>query len=139
MNKLLEFLMAHFSYMYNDLGCRFADSLVRGPDAVLVFECDELRIRFVRDRSQIFADFQNSRRGAKNCWYSFGVVGQLVTGDVGGSEELDSNGAVYIRQHFSEIKNLFSRQNAHQTEKKLAEFEQARGERLFGIPRPPIR
>ena len=109
MNKLLEFLMTNFSCLYNDLGCRFADSQVRGPDAVLVFESDDLRIRFVRDRSQIFADFQSNRRDARNRWYSFGVVRQLLTGDVGGSEELDSNKTIYIRQHFSEIKNLFSK------------------------------
>jgi hypothetical protein len=107
MNKLLEFLMTNFSYLYNELGCRFADSQVRGPDALLVFESNDLRIRFVGDRSQIFADFQSNRRGARNRWYSFGVVRQLLTGDVGGSEELDSNKAIYIRQHFSEIKNLF--------------------------------
>jgi hypothetical protein len=132
MNKLLEFLMTHFSFLYNELGCRFVDSQVHGPNAVLVFESDELRIRFVRDRSQIFADFQNIRRGSKNRWYSFGVVRQLLTGDVGGSEELDSNKAAYIRQHFSDIKSLFSKHDTHETEKKLVEFEHARGERLFG-------
>ncbi len=132
MNKLLEFLIENFSYLYNELECRFSDSQVHGSNAVLVFEIDELRLRFVRDRSQIFADFQNKRRGAQNRWYSFGVVRQLVTDDVGGSEELDGDKALYIHQHFSEIRDLFSKVNASKTEKKLDEFEHARGERLFG-------
>ena len=60
MNKLLEFLIAHFSFVYDELGCRFADSQVHDPNAVLVFEVDELRLRLVRDRSQIFGSSAES-------------------------------------------------------------------------------
>ena len=132
MNKLLEFVIARFSYLYDGCGCKFADSQVHGPNAVLVFETDELRIRFVRDRNQIFVDFQNKRRGAQNRWYSFGVVRQLLSDDASGSEELDADKAQFIQHHFPEIKELFSDANARATEKRLAEFERARGERLFG-------
>lgn len=132
MTKLLEFIIAHFTYLYDDLGCRFTDSQVHGPNAVLVFEVDELRLRFVRDRSQIFLDFQNKRRSSRKRWYSFGVVRQLTTGEVGGSEELDAEKASYIHQHFTEIKSAFTNANATETEKTLKKLEHERGERLFG-------
>ncbi len=132
MNKLLEFLITHFAYLYDELGCRFTDSQVHGPNAVLVLEVDELRLRFVRDRSQIFADFQSKRRGSGNRWYSFGVVRQLIAGEVGGSEELDADKASFVRVHFSEIKHAFAAENVKQSENALKQFENERGERLFG-------
>ncbi len=132
MNKLLEFIIAHFGYLYDELDCRFADSQVHGPNAVLVFEVEELRLRFVRDRSQIFVDFQNRRRGSRNPWFSFGVVRQLITGEIGGSEEMDAEKALYIHRQFSEIKSAFADVNAKETEITLKKLEHERGERLFG-------
>lgn len=132
MTKLLEFIIANFAYLYDDLGCRFADSQVHGPNAVLVFEVDELRLRLVRDRGQIFADFQNKHRDSRSRWFSFGVVRQLITGEVGGSEELDAEKASYIHQHFTEIKRAFADANVAETENTLKKLEHERGERLFG-------
>ena len=132
MTKLLQFIITHFAYLYEELGCRFADSQVHGPNAVLVFEVDEVRLRLVRDRSQTFVDFQNKCRGSKNRWFSFGVVRQLLTGHVGGSEELDAEKAKYIYEHFDEIKNIFANANASETEKALKKLERERGKRLFG-------
>jgi hypothetical protein len=132
MNKLLLFLMENFSFLYEECGCRFADSQVYEPNATLVFEVDDLRLRFVRDRSQIFVDFQNKRNAAQQRWYSFGVVRQLLTGEIGGSEALDGDKARFIRQHLGDIKQLFSGATVKDTEKKLTGFEHARGERLFG-------
>lgn len=132
MNQLLEFLVAHLSFLYNEYECRFADSLVHGPNAALVFESHHLRLRLVRDRSQLFADFQHKRRTSSDRWYSFGVVRQLVTSDIGGSEELDREKATYIREHFHDIKEAFSSERIADTEKLLRTFEHERGERLFG-------
>lgn len=132
MNQLLELLIKHFSFLYDEYECRFADSQVYGPDAMLVLESGNLRLRFVRDRSQMFVDFQHKRRKLSNQWYSFGVVRQLVTSDVGGSEELDSEKAEYIRAHFLKIKAAFSSERLKVSERDLANFEQERGERLFG-------
>jgi hypothetical protein len=132
MSKLLEFIIAHLAYLYDELGCRFADSQSHGANAVLVFEVDELRLRLIRDRGQIFADFQNKRQGSGNHWFSFGIIRQFVTGEVGGSEELDVDSARYIYEHFSDIKAAFSSKNVKKTEAALAEFELDRENRLFG-------
>ncbi len=132
MNQLLELLIAHFSFLYDEYECRFVDSQVYGPNAVLVLESEHLRLRFVRDRGQIFADFQHKRRKLSNRWYSFGVVRQLITGDVGGSEEIDSEKAGYIRENFLKIKDAFSPERLAGTERDLTNFEHERGERLFG-------
>jgi len=98
--------------------------------ALVVLECNELRLRFVNDRGQFFADFQQ-RHSPEDQWYSFGIVRQLLTGEISG-EELDGDAASYIFQHFNEISEIFSAARARDTERALVDLERQRGDRLFG-------
>lgn len=132
MNELLNFILSNCSFLHNEFGCRIVDSETDGFNALLVFERDALRLRFVRDRGQFFADFQNSRRRANSRWYSFGIVRHLITGDIGGSDVLNEKNVLEMRSHFSNLLALFNDGNVNETERKLALLEHERGERLFG-------
>lgn len=132
MNELLQFIMRHFSFLYNELGARFADSQVRGPDALLVLEVGGLRLRFVRDRDQIFLDFQHARLPRSDDWFSFDVVRQLVTGTIHDDAVMDDAKAGFVQANIEEISSAFSKARHQATENTLHQYEAARAKRLFG-------
>jgi len=132
MSELLTYLVTRLSFLYNDYGARFVDSQVRGPHATIVFEAGQLRLRLVRDRSQIFVDFQSVENPSDDDWFSFDMIRQLLTGEVVDSAEMDDSKAQFIGDHFEAIVEAFQSTNRKETEKKLHEYEHARAERLFG-------
>jgi hypothetical protein len=132
MNELLTYLIARLSFLYNEYGARFINSQVRGPHALLVLQADNIRLRLVRDRSQLFVDFQSSEGSSADDWFSFDMVRQLLTGTIVDSAEMDDEKAQFIHDNFSAIVEAFSAAKREQTENKLHEYERARAERLFG-------
>ncbi|MBN1852517.1 MAG: hypothetical protein JW829_07320 [Pirellulales bacterium] len=131
MNELLTYLVSRLSFLYNQYGARFVDSQVRGPHASIVLEAYELRLRLVRDRSQIFVDFQSSENPSEDDWFSFDMIRQLLTGEIVDSAEMDDEKAQFIDDHFREIVDAFIPSRRKETEGKLHEYEHARAERLF--------
>jgi len=132
MNELLSYLIAHFSFLYNDHGARFVDSQVDGPHASLVLEMNDLRLRFVRDRSQLFLDFQSRHRPSDDDWFSFDIVRQLITNEIVDSAELDESKVEFVERNLAEIANAFSELKRQETEKTLHKYEHGRAARLFG-------
>ncbi len=132
MDELLLFLVRNLDFLCRDYGARFRDSAVSGPDALLILEMNDLRLRLVRDRSQLFLDFQSSHQRSRNEWFALDVVRRLITGEVLDSAELDEAKCVFLKEHMTKIANAFSRRNCEQTEKELHRFEEERAKRLFG-------
>jgi hypothetical protein len=132
MNELLQFIMRHFSFLYDELGARFVDSQVHGINALLVFELPDVRVRFVRDRDQILMEFQHNRRPPSNEWFSFDVVQQLITGTIHDDAVMDRSKAEFVKAKFAEIADAFSKARHRATEKTMHEYEEARANRLFG-------
>ena len=132
MNELLNFLISHFAFLYDSFGAQFVGSQVHGSNATLVLESADIRLRFVRDRGQLFLDFQSSHYQCKDEWFSYDVVQQLITKEVEDSALLDEKKANFIKHNFQNIAEAFSKINCHETEKTLHEYEKARATRLFG-------
>jgi len=132
MNELLTYLVTRLSFLYNDYGARFVDSQVSGPHALLVLQAGELRLRLVRDRSQLFVDFQGREKPSDDDWFSFDIIRQLLTGDIADSAEMDDEKVQFIHDNFSVIVDAFSPGKREETEKKLHKYEHERAERLFG-------
>ena len=132
MNELLTYLVTRLSFLYNDYGARFVDSQVQGPHAVIVLEAGPLRLRLVRDRDQIFVDFQSAENSSEDEWFSFDVIRQLLTGEVVDSAQMDDDKARFIQDHFQEIVETFQPTRRNETERTLHEYERARAKRLFG-------
>ena len=132
MNELLNFLISNFAFLYNDYDARFTDSRVQGLNAMLVLEMSDLRLRFVRDRSQLFLDFQSNQQPQEDNWFSYDVVRQLITKEIVDSALLDEKKAKFVRDNIKVIAKAFSEKNKLATEKTLHKFEKARAKRLFG-------
>jgi 3-isopropylmalate dehydratase small subunit len=133
MEEILRYLMKHCSFLYSPNRFRFVDSGSSESfgNAFLVLEHEELRLQFVKDRGQIFLDFQPTSKNHKGEWFSIDIIKQMVTGEIETSAEMDSEKAEFLKTNLDEIKLLFSTANMEATIKKLRELECARAKRLF--------
>jgi len=125
--------MKHCSFLYSPNRFRFVDSGSSESfgNAFLVLEHKELRLRFVKDRGQIFLDFQPTSKNRKGEWFSIDIVKQMVTGEIETSAEMDSEKRKFLKTNLDKIEQLFSSANREGTIKKLKELERARAKRLF--------
>ena len=71
MNKLLQFIVGYFSFLYDDLGADLSilKSAAWGT-APLILEIGDLRLRFVNDRGDILLDFQHAGHTPDEKWFS---------------------------------------------------------------------
>ena len=135
MKDILQFLMAYCSFLYENNRFKFVDSRVAssfGGDAFLVLASDSLKIRFVRDRGQLFLDFQSLQHGKEADWFSIDVLHRLVTGEKQESAELTGDYASFLRENLEEIESRFSSDRLTDTVKELRKLEQTRAKELFG-------
>ena len=131
--EILKLLMKHCSFLYSQKKFRFVDSDVSESfgNALLVLEHENLRLRFVKDRDQIFLDFKPANKKGEKYWFSIDIVKQLVTGRIEDSAELDSEKAVFLKTNIDEIEQLFSTTKTEDTIKKLKDLERDRAKVLL--------
>jgi hypothetical protein len=134
MEEILRYLMKHCSFLYAPNQFRFDDSgsSESFENAFLVLEHEDLRLKFVKDRGQLFLDFQPTSSKRKKDWFSIDIVKQMVTGNIEPSAEMDTEKAMFLKNNLDEIEQLFSTANLENTIKKLKELERQRAKRLFG-------
>jgi hypothetical protein len=136
MDEILRFLMVHCSFLYSEFDFRFVDSEVSesfGGNAYLVLASGSLRIRFVWDRSQLFAEFQSTFQPRKKEWYLIDMVRQLVEPRREGYLSLmDADHALFMRRHMREIVALFSKDRILDTIRRLKEVTRQRSRQMFG-------
>ncbi|HLL66091.1 MAG TPA: hypothetical protein VK453_10135 [Micromonosporaceae bacterium] len=136
MKDLIEHLAKYWSFLWVAGRYRITDSTVSthfGGDAVLVIVSEALRLRFVRDRGQLFLDVQPSWAGKTAEWYSVDLVYRLVTGQRQESAELNKEYVDFARVRLPEIESLFSHKEAFRASKaKLDELKNLRAKEMFG-------
>jgi hypothetical protein len=135
MDEILQFLLIHASFLYKEFGFRFVDSRVSssfGGDAWLVLANETIRFRLVRDRGQLFGDFQEATSNSNAEWFSIDIVRQHLTGESQLFSELDSNNADFLRNRLSDIQQLFKQEVLSDTKKSLHKLEAKRAKQLFG-------
>lgn len=135
MDEILRFLLYHGSFLYNDLGLRFVDSRVSksfGGDSWLILANDRVRFRMVRDRAQLFADFQMATSAARDEWFSIDIVRKYLTNESGYCPELSSENAEFLRERWSDIEELFGENAITDTRQHLHRLEVERAKKMFG-------
>ena len=124
MDEILAFLLNRASFLYKELGFRFVDSRYStsfGGDSLLV-----------RDRSQLFGDFQSAAPMPKDKWFSIDVVRHRLTGESECPSELDDENMTFLRNQIGEIEKLFVESNLASTCNELRKLEAERAKKLFG-------
>lgn len=132
MEEILKYIKKHCSFLYSPHKFQIVESESSDSfgDALVILEDEDLRLQFVKDRGQLFLDFQPISN--KKEWFSIDIVKQLVTGNIEPSAEIDSKKVEFLKNQLDEIKRHFSPKNLKGTIKKLKDLERARAKRLFG-------
>lgn len=135
MDEILIFLLNRGFFLYKELGFRFVDSRYStsfGGDSFVVLTNDRVRFRIIRDRSQLFGDFQPVEQMGKERWFSIDVVRHRVTGEGDCSSELNDGNVAFIRERISDIEEVFSSAHVSASLKELAKLEKRRAKEMFG-------
>jgi hypothetical protein len=135
-NEILHFLIGYCSLLWDQGRYRIADSGTTtsfGGDAYVIIESASLRMRFVRDRGQLFLDFQETVANERDPWYSVDLVRHLLTGERPASAELSADYGEFLRESLPEIERRFSDDSvAAATKHRLNELKRLRAKELFG-------
>ena len=135
MVEILLFLAIHCGFLFSRDRFRFVDSAVHesfGGDAYVVLESRHLRLQFTRDRAQLLLTFQPVS-GKASEWFSLGLLRGLLLGDRGGSEVLNDEWAMFLRDSIGELEaRLSDPQQAKATVEGLRREARARAKELFG-------
>lgn len=137
MDEILKFLLTRYSFLYNKYKFKFIDSEVSESfgNAYLTLTSGGINICFVRDKGQIFLEFQS--KFVKNpkspySWYSIDLIKQLITHETECSSLMDENNAKFLENNIETIFKLFSTSRLKETLKELNKLAKIRSEKLFG-------
>ena len=135
MTQILQFLVAHCSFLWAGARFRIVDSLVatsQGGDAWLLVASDDVRLRFVRDRGQLFLDVQGTAQD-DDAWFSLDLLWRLILHEPRDSAELDGDYAAFLQAHLAGIEGLFSDRAAWPTTRReLQRLKRVRAREMFG-------
>lgn len=135
MTELLRYLADHLAFLYAAGRFRLVDSGAStsfGGDAYLTLEADAMRLRLIRDRGQLFMDFQGSQERGEHAWHSIDVVWRLLIDEQPSSAELSPDYVRFLEAHLDEIERRFSAEEAPATVAALEGLERRRAKELFG-------
>jgi hypothetical protein len=135
MTAILEFLVAHLAFLYAPGRYRFVDSLSGEGfgDAYVVLESDAMRLRMIRDRGQLFMDFEPLDGDDDEDWFAIDVVRRLLTGERQETSELSPDYAAFLERELDEIERRFSAAERDETVRALKELERVRAKEQFAL------
>jgi hypothetical protein len=134
MIEILQFLIKFLAFLIVDGRYRFVNSMVSssfGGDAFIVLESDKMRWRIVRDRTQMFAEFQSIKDDEKN-WYTTDLLQRLLTESHVKTAELSPEVAFFLGSRIIEIESMFEESCLKKTRRDLADLERIRAKERFG-------
>lgn len=134
MDELLRFVASHLMFLFESRGYRIVDSRTRGAarDGLLVLEAESLRLRLVRDRTEMHLDFQPNP-SVDDDWIGIGVARRWLIDDRPGFDHLDDSAVAFLREHLEDIEAGFATQR-DATFDQLRSEREARADELFGRP-----
>lgn len=134
MDEILKFLLKYCRDLYNKYAFKFVDSGVfeNHGNSFLILENENLQIRFILDRSQLFLDFHSKFDKKKDNWYSFDLIRQLFTEEENYHSIMDEQNGQFMQEHLEKILTLFKQETAENTLTKLKSLEKKRAKVLFG-------
>ena len=100
-------------------------------NAAVYLESPILTISFIRDRSQLFLNFQ-SKFDKRSEWFSFDLIKKLLDPQLDYYGIMDEANFKFLREHFEEIVGLYSPEKVAATLQKLKAVQKDRTKKMFG-------
>jgi hypothetical protein len=131
--EILEFLLQYFKFLLLSERFHIVDSVVFGSfggDAQLTITSEVIKMRFMRDRSQLFLDFQSTEQKTERNWFSIDIVARLL-GKNRDTSVLDEEWAEFVRDHLDDIEVLFSPDSLPMSVTAFHQYERERARKMF--------
>lgn len=136
MAELLRFIATHLMFLFESGRYRIIDSRSGRPsgDGLVIVESDAVRLRFVRDRSEMHADIQ-PRSADGDEWFGIGVARRWLLGERPGFDHLDDSAVSFLREHLDRLEAEWSTVLGREVGlQRLRDERAARADELFGRP-----
>ncbi len=131
----MKFIATFMGFLWREADFQIGDSAstdVNGGNAYLVVESNDLRLRFVLDRSQLLLEFQPHLDRSSNTWFDVDLVHRVIAGRRDGPSLLDEYFAEFVDSNLDAIKALFARDAWENSRAALREAGSARAKEFFG-------
>lgn len=135
MTQILLFIANYMGFLWADGRFRIVGSDVAtsfGSDALLIVESEQLRLRFVSDRAQLFLDLQPPNPERPNDWYSIDLVRRLFLGQREESAVMDATYAQFLGENLQAVETRFDVENWSATREQLKKLKVKRAKEMFG-------
>ena len=111
MEEFAQYVKKKISFLFSPFQFRIIKSLSSESfgNALLILEHEDLSIQIVKDRDQIFLDFQPSSKKGKLNWFSIDIVKQMITGNIESSAEMNPQNIEFLKNNLAKIEQLFSK------------------------------
>lgn len=132
MLEILRLLTGPFAFLWNDPEARVTDSFASTSfgNATLTVETPGLRLRFTRDRGQVFLDLQGPGDDAK--WCSADLVQRMLDPSLRPKAEASVATAEFVERRAEELAEAFGPANRAATHKEIQRLRKVRGKEMFG-------
>ena len=133
MEEFIQYVKKHFSFLFSPYQFRIIESQSSESfgNALVILEYEDLLLKIVKDRDQIFLDFQPASNKSKLNWFSIDIVKQMITGKIEQTAEMNPRNIEFLKDNLDQIKQLFSKENTLDTIKVLKKLERELAKRLF--------
>ena len=136
MAELLRFIASHLMFLFDSDRYRVIDSRSRGTsgDGFVVLESDSIRLRLVRDRSQMHLEIQPNPPDGED-WFGIGVARRWLLSERPGFDYLDESSVTFLRDHLGQLESeLIGEGSRKRTLDRLRSERSARADEMFGRP-----
>jgi hypothetical protein len=133
MGEFTQYVKKKISFLFSPFQFRIIESQssVSFGNAEVILKHEDLLLKIVKDRDQIFLDFQPSSKKGKLNWFSIDIVKQMITGKIEPSAEMNPRNIEFLKNNLAKIKQLFLKENTPDNIKELKKLERKRAKRLF--------
>jgi hypothetical protein len=135
MRRILQFLAADGSFLYEQHGFRIIDSKYSnefGGTGSVTLSNDIVEVRLWLERHLLFMDMRAAGRRSARPWFSTDILRQMLMGQINDKSVMDEENVDFLRANSSEQQARFDRDHVSATEAACKELKNQRAKRLFG-------
>jgi len=134
MNSLNEYVELNFNLLlhkYRYLLFEELNSNSKRGNAYMIFSNNNIKLRFLRDRDQLFLDLL-SLYDERNNWFSIGLIRNEILNEGDFLDLINEGNICFLNDKFELIESMFKKSNIENTIKSLKIQEKLRAKKLFG-------
>ena len=134
MNSLNEYVVLNFHVLLHKFCYILNEELnsnSKSGNAYMIFSNNNIKLRFILDRDQIFLDLL-SLHDKKNNWFSIGLIRNDILNEGDFHDLINEENISFLNDKYELIERMFKKSKIENTIKSLKIQEKLRAKKLFG-------